>query len=340
MTPVTRRRFLMQTGSAAAALAAGGIAARRADAARILVLGAGPAGIAAAQALRAADPRLSVTLVERDPARLARSPRPAGPFLPPAPTVDAADLAAQEIGLLVDDVAGVDWQAGRLELFSGRREAFDRLVMAPGTAPAEERIEGHGARARHAWPAAWGSAAEARRLAAQIAAMPDGGRLVLRLPAVLAHDPALVAARAASLAAMLARQHPAANLTVLDATLDGTVRQSFAVRAGDALAGRTDWRGSGEGGTVLWTDADAGEIGTSAGTLHADVVNFLPALGAGTAARLAGLADASLWCPVDAAGRSALREGAVVIGDARKGVLRGTASAAEAGRSAAAAIAA
>ncbi len=338
MTRVTRRRFLIQTGSAAALLSSAGLAARRAQAARVLIVGAGTAGVAAAETLAAAVPSLRVTLVERDPARLARRADAEAPFQPPAPPRDAADLAEQGIGLMIDDVAGVDWPAGRLELFSGRCEAFDRLVMAPGVAPAEEGIEGYDARTRHAWPAAWGSAAEARRLAAQIAALPERGHLVLRIPAVLAHDPALIASRAAALAERLAVLQPSARMTVLEAGTGTALRRAFAARAGNRLAARTEWRGAAEGGTVLWTDAAAGEIGTAAGVVKADAVNFLPALGAGTIARIAGLADASLWCPSGISGRSALRPEAMVIGDARKEARRGIVPAAEAGRLAALAL--
>ncbi|WP_138468613.1 FAD-dependent oxidoreductase [Poseidonocella sp. HB161398] len=331
MTPVTRRRFLMQSGSAAAAaLAAGAVSARRA-AASVMIVGSGPAGIAAALALRAADPRTRVTLVERDPARLAPADSAAAAFRRPALSEDAASLSRQGVDLLLDDVAAIDWQAGRLELFSGRRAAFDRLILAPGVAPAPEAIDGLDARLRHDWPAAWGSAREARRLAAQIAAMPAGGNLVLRVPQVLAHDPALVAARAAALAAA----RPDIRLTVLDATPDAALRRAFAARASEETAARTAWRGAGAGGRVLWTDAAAGRIGTEAGEIRADVVNFLPRLGAGEIARRAGLADGGLWCPVDAAGRSSLRDAAFVIGDAAAGAVRGMAAAVDAGARAA-----
>ena len=322
----SRRRFLTSAALAGSALASG-LALPRASH-RLLVIGGGAAGIAAAAALRSAAPGARVTLVERDPARLARETGAPAALMPPAPVADYAALAGAGIELLLDDVTGLDWQAARAELFSGRREAFDRVVLAPGVAAADEGIAGLDARTRHLWPAAWGSAREAARLAAQLTALPDRGRVVLRLPAETGYAPTLLAARAQALAATLAAVRPAARLLVLDADRSAAAARAFAARATGAELALTDWQMA----EVTGVDADAGRLETSAGTVRADVVNFVPAFGAGLLAQAAGLTDASGWCPCDETLRSTLRPGAVIAGDARRDAIRGLDAAGATGR--------
>ncbi|MGC9420797.1 MAG: FAD-dependent oxidoreductase, partial [Rhodovulum sp.] len=231
---------------------------------------------------------------------------------------------------VLDDVVGLDWRAARLDLFSGRRLAFDALMLAPGTAPLDEPIPGLDAVARHRWPAAWGSAREGQRLAAQLSALPETGHVVLRLPAPLSH-PRAALDRALRLAALLTRTRPAARLTVLEAGATPGLADRF--RAG-AAPGMT-WLTGPEGGAVLSVDARAGTLETGAGRLRADVVNFVGLQGAGAIARAAGLADASGWCPVDAAGRSLHRPETLILGDARKGAIRQVAAALASARDAA-----
>lgn len=317
MTNMTRRQLAR---SALAAALLGGAALPPAARECAVIVGGGAAGAEAALALKSARPRLDVVLIERDPARLApapgASPLPEGFARPDAgPRLAALDRAG--VGVMLDEVVAIDWDAARLALFSGRDLAFDRLLFAPGTAPRDEAIAGLDARTRHLWPAAWGSAAEARRLVAQLAAMPQDGHLVLRLPAEISH-PQVALTRALTLAGWIARHRPEARLSVLDAGADPRLAAGFVRAAGMVgSAGKVNWLRPGAGGRVLSVDAAAGRIETDAGLLRADVVNFVTPQGAGAIAGLAGLTDAGGWCPCDAAGRSTLRRGVLILGDAR-----------------------
>ncbi|MBN2631679.1 MAG: FAD-dependent oxidoreductase [Rhodobacteraceae bacterium] len=291
---------------------------------RLAVVGGGPAGAHAALALRAAHPKAAVILLERDPARLGRS-LDAAParFDRPGAGVSLETLRQAGVDVVLDDVSRIDWVAARLALFSGRHLAFDRLFVAPGTAPRAESIPGLDAHARHAWPAAWGNPREARRLTAQLAALPDKGHVVLRLPPMGQSHPQAALDRALTLARHLARQRPAARLTVLDESPDSRLAARFAQHAADRhLAGQTLWLTAKDGATVRAVDASRGWIDTDAGRLIADVVNFIPPLEAGAIARTAGLTDASGWCPCTATGHSTHRAEALILGDARKGAER------------------
>ncbi|MEX5729961.1 sulfide dehydrogenase [flavocytochrome c] flavoprotein subunit [Rhodovulum iodosum] len=326
MQTLNRRRFVEYLVAGAAAAGAGGVAATALRArSRVVVVGGGPAGAAAALALRQTRPDTQVLLVERDPGRLGRAE--AAAFDRPAAGPDLGALRRAGVDVVLDDVVDLDWTAARLDLFSGRSMAFDRLLLAPGTAAVAEPIAGFGEVARHLWPAAWGSAREARRLKAQLAALPEAGHVVLRLPAVPSHPEAALD-RAVQMATLLDRTRPRGRLTVLDGTAGTDLADRFERRRAElGLRTDTDWRRASAGGTVLGVDVPRGTLETDAGLLRADVVNFVTLQEAGRIARTAGLVDATGWCPTDAQGRSTQRREAVILGDARKAARRTVAGA-------------
>ncbi|AMY68785.1 FAD-dependent oxidoreductase [Frigidibacter mobilis] len=327
MPDPSRRAFALGL-AACAGLAVAGLAPRPAG--PLVVIGGGPAGAAAALALRRADPRATVLLIERDPARLAAEDldAPAARFGPPRGGAGFARLTAAGVAVMLDDVMQIDWAAARLELLSGRRIGFDRVFLAPGTAARSEAIAGLDAHARHAWPAAWGNAREARRLAAQLAALPAAGHVVLRLPPAGLGHPRAALGRALALAQHLAAQRPAARLTVLDADPGSALAPAFArAAARRGLSRQVSWLTAADGAGLRAVDARRGLLETGAGPIHANVVNFIPPQRAGTIAVTAGLVDDSGWCPCDGAGRSARQPGAVILGDARKGATRTLAAA-------------
>ncbi len=295
----TRRRFLLGAAAGAAALSL------RPKAAQALVLGGGPAGASAALLLARQSPHLEVTLVERDPARFRASSQAPAHFQRVNAPVTPGALTAAGVSIVLDEALGIDWRAGSMELFSGRRLGFDRIYLAPGSEALPEGVAGYDARARHLWPAAWGNLREAQRLRAQMAALPRKSHVVLRLPREISH-PKVALERALWLAGTGAR------LTVLDGGHHIALRDQ--TRA--ALPGRRiDWHHAGEGGIVTEVDVTRGRIETDRGAILTDAVNFVPLQGAGRIARAAGLVDASGWCPVDERARSRLRPEATILGD-------------------------
>ncbi|MEO0810580.1 MAG: FAD-dependent oxidoreductase [Pseudomonadota bacterium] len=286
---------------------------------RIIVVGGGPAGVAAVLAARRADSRVRLILVERDPGRLKPQLKDRHEFL--RPSLDGAMelLGRADVDVALDDIEAIDWASKTAHALSGRAFVFDEIVLAPGTAVQDEGISGLDAQARHRWPAAWGSRREARRLAAQLAGMPEDGHVVVRLPAgEVSHQQGL-AHRAIRIAQYLNARKTAARLTVLDAT-DGLeaadVFASAAARGG--FGGRVRWIGGEERARVLAVDAAAGTIETPAGTLKADVVNFITPQQAGPIAHASGLVDQSGWCPCGADQRSLINPAAFVVGDANR----------------------
>ncbi|MGP3699661.1 FAD-dependent oxidoreductase [Rhodobacter sp. NSM] len=340
MQRLSRRQFTLGLAATSTLAAVVGSSMALRSGQRALIVGGGPAGAEAALALKSLHPAASVLLVERDPRRLVREhgDTTTSAFVRPRLEAGLANLKAAGVDVVLDDVTGIDWRAGRAELFSGRGLAFDRLLLAPGTAPRDEGIPGLDAVARHAWPAAWGSEREARRLLVQLHRLKTGGQVVLRLPEGELVHPAAAVSRAFALMAHVSRR-PGARLTVLDGSTDPHLSDRFMAAVPASLSHRVEWIAAGSGGRVRSVDAAAGLIETEAGSIRADVVNFVPALEAGTIARTAGLADASGWCPCDAQGRSVLRAEALVLGDAQRSALRTVAGALQSARNAAVALA-
>ncbi|MBK1637026.1 FAD-dependent oxidoreductase [Rhodovulum adriaticum] len=336
MQTLNRRRFAGYLAAGAATAIAGWTAAPHAAHAQAVIVGAGPAGAAAALALKGAQPARPVLLVERDPTRMGRTATAAFDKPAAGPGLDALRRAGVQV--VLDDVADIDWRAARLELFSGRALPFDQLLLAPGTAARPEPIAGLDAAARHRWPAAWGNAREARRLRAQLAALPAAGHVVLRLPATPGHQAAALN-RALHMATWLHHNRPNARFSVLDGGTGTDLAARFHAaldRQGLDIAAK--WHSAAQGGTVLAVDAPRGVLDTNAGRLRADVVNFVLPQGAGAIARRAGLVDASDWCPTDARGLSTRRADVAILGDARKSAARTVAGALQSGRAAAALV--
>ena len=310
---------LLAGGSAIAVGAAFPFAGANSKAKRIVIVGGGPAGVAAALAARRADSRAQLLLIERDPGSFKPHIENQNGFQKPSPGDAMKLLGNAGIDVALDDIEAVDWSSKTAHALSGRAFAFDEIVLAPGTAAQDEGIAGLDDRARHHWPAAWGSRREAKRLAAQLAGMPEDGHVVVRLPAGEVSHREGLAQRVVRIAQYLNAEKTAAKLTVLDATGDSGAAEVFAAAAAQRNLGeRVQWIGKGDGARVLGVDAAAGKIETPLGILKADVVNFITPQQAGPIAHASGLTDKSGWCPCGADQRSLINPAAFVVGDANR----------------------
>ena len=317
---------------------------------RIIIVGGGPAGVSAALAARNADNGAQLLLIERDPGRL--KPRIMKPHIVKPhvesqhienqngfqqPSLDGAMklLGEAGVGVALDEIEAIDWTSKTAHALSGRAFVFDEIVLAPGTAVRDEGIPGLDDRARHHWPAAWGSRREAKRLAGQLEQMPEDGHVIVRLPAGdVSHQQGL-AHRTIRIAQYLNAKKSAATLTVLDtANIPGTAEVFAAAAAKGGFGDRVKWIG-GDRAQVLSVDAEAGEIATPLGSLKADVVNFITSQEAGPIAHASGLTDKSGWCPCGADQRSLINPAAFVVGDANRFARRSIDGAMQSGRRAA-----
>ncbi len=320
MSALTRRRFLARAGSALATA----MAARRASAApaRIVVIGAGFGGATCARYLRELDPTLAVTLVERERtvatcpfsnlviAGLAGMDRIAHGFL---------GLRAAGVEVVHDSAVAVDAARREVRLAGGRRLGYERLVVAPGIELRLDAVPGYDAAAVSAMPHAWQAGAQTLLLRRQLAAMPDGGLVVIAPPGEPFRCPPGPYERASLVAHYLARHKPRAKILILDAK-DGFSKQALFEQGWAArYPGMIEWVAGSQGGLVERVEPARGVLVTESGfTEHrGDVVNFIPPQRAGAIAQAAGLADESGWCPVDPRDFASTRvPGVHVLGDA------------------------
>jgi NADPH-dependent 2,4-dienoyl-CoA reductase/sulfur reductase-like enzyme len=151
----------------------------------VVVVGGGFGGATVARAIKRADPRIAVTLVET------ASKFIACPF---SNLVIAGlrELASQQFGydrLAADGIevrivtaAGVDPEARRLALAEGGSLTYDRLVLAPGIDLNWNGLPGYGEAVAEAMPHAWKAGVQTILLRRQLEAMEDGGVVLMSVP--------------------------------------------------------------------------------------------------------------------------------------------------------------
>ena len=315
---LTRRQLLACAAVGATTVAISGRRPAR-TAPRVLVVGGGAGGVALALGLKARAPRADILLIERDPTRLVPAHK-AGLIHGAIPGGDINALQAAGIGVAIDEIRDVDWRGRRARVLSGRNFAFDDIVLAPGIAARDEGIAGYDALAAYEFPHALTDGRGARRLAAQVEAMPGSGVMVIRAPAGPQRYPQGPYERATAIARYFKAAKPGAKIVILDDKDAPDAPEDLLRQWARAFPGMIEWVSRSAGGRVLAVDVAGCTLHTSGGRLCADVINFIPAQRAGEIAGSIGLANTSGWCPVEnLTMRSLRREGAFVIGDAVAG---------------------
>jgi sulfide dehydrogenase [flavocytochrome c] flavoprotein subunit len=315
---VSRRRFLKSAAAAATGLFAPAVIAQAAP--RVVIIGGGFAGTSCARALRKADQRIAVTLVESN-ATFTACP------LSNAVIAGLRELTAQQftyervvadgITLLRASATAIDAQARSVTLADGTRLAYDRLVLAPGIDIRWDALPGYGESAAERMPHAWKAGEQTLLLRRQLEAMADGGLVVIAAPANPFRCPTGPYERASLIAHYLKTRKPRSKLIVLDAK-DGFSKQRLFENAwAELYPGLLEWVPLSGGGKVISVDASTNTLVTDFGRHQAAVANVIPPQKAGSVGDIAGVADRSGWCPIDPATfESKLRAGIHVIGDA------------------------
>lgn len=293
---LSRRTFL---AASVATFAAPAIAQA---APRVVVVGGGFAGASAARALKKADPRIAVTLVE------ASRTFTACPFSNlviaglrelPAQQFGYDRVAADGVQMAFANATGVDAQARTVAVSSGQSLPYDRLVLAPGIDIRWGALQGYDEAAAATMPHAWKAGEQTSLLRRQLEAMEDGGTVIIAAPANPFRCPPGPYERASLIAHYLKTRKPKSKLIVLDAK-DQFSKQRLFQNAWKALYPQhLEWVSLSEGGKVTAVDAATKTLTTDFGSHKGDVVNVVPPQKAGHIAELAGTTDRSGWCPID-----------------------------------------
>jgi NADPH-dependent 2,4-dienoyl-CoA reductase/sulfur reductase-like enzyme len=289
-------------------------------AARVVVIGGGFAGATCARTLKGLNPKLAVTLVE------ANRTFNACPFSNEV-VAGLRDLEAQQfrydrlsaagIALVFEEATAVDPQANTVALASGQKLVYDRLVVAPGIDFRWDALPGYGEAAAEKMPHAWKAGPQTVLLRRQIEAMPDGGTVVIAVPANPYRCPPGPYERASLIAYELKTKKPKSKLLILDAKDTFSKQKLFQNGWAALYPGIVEWVSLSAGGKVTAVDPSALTLTTDFATHKADVANVIPAQMAGRIAGRAGVADQTGWCPIDPISfASTLQSNVHVIGDA------------------------
>ena len=304
MRPVNRRTFVRTAGSAVASLPFLGLSgcSRPPSRARVVVVGGGFAGGAAARYLRLWDPSIEVTVVER---------RNTFVSCPMSNLVLAGHrqieeleheyvgLAALGVEMVHDDATAVYPTQKMVRLASGRDLFYDRLIVAPGidfafddTVGCEAAIES--GQIFHAWR----PGDQTIGLRRQIEAMPDGGVYVITIPPVPFRCPPGPYERVTLVADYFARTKPSSHILVFDSNPDivskgALFRQAWAERTPGMIEYIPNTRPD-------RVDGATNSIAIDGEMVRGDVLNVIPTQRAGELATRAGLVMVGeRWCRVD-----------------------------------------
>jgi NADPH-dependent 2,4-dienoyl-CoA reductase/sulfur reductase-like enzyme len=298
-----------------------GPAGRAQGAARVVVVGGGFAGATAARRLAQAGHQ--VTMIEGN----------AGYTACPFSNEVIAGLREMEgqafgwdkvvaAGVKLVQARAVDVNsATKRVLLDGGALPYDRLVLAPGIdlllAPEEGALPGYDQAATVKMPHAWKAGLQTVLLREQLRAMPDGGVVVMSVPANPYRCPPGPYERASLIGWYLKTNKPRSKLLLLDAK-DAFSKQKLFEQAWATLyKGIVERVSLSDGGAVTRVDPAAMTVSTDFDTHKADVANIIPPQRAGSIALAAGVADKTGWCPVDPVTFESKRiAGIHVLGDA------------------------
>jgi sulfide dehydrogenase [flavocytochrome c] flavoprotein subunit len=274
MKALSRREFLASTTVAAAVgLSAPALAQ---GAPRVVVVGGGFGGASAARALKQADPRIAVTLVETSRTFTA---------CPFSNLVIGGlrELSAQQFGydrvaaggveVVFATATGVDARARRVTLDSGAGLDFDRLVLSPGIDIRWNALPGYDEAAAEKMPHAWRAGPQTALLRRQLEAMEDGGVVVMAAPANPFRCPPGPYERASLIAHYLKTKKPKSKLILLDAKDQFSKQRLFQNAWKELYPDHLEWVSLSNGGKVTGVDASTMTLSTDFGSHKAAVAN-------------------------------------------------------------------
>ena len=325
---LSRRQFVSRLALGSAALMYGyPMSGRTAYKAHVAVVGGGYGGATVAKYLRLIDPAIAVTLYEGK-SRFVSCPG-SNLLLSGELSIGEISFGYEALGarygvwVVHEEVSDIDPVGRVITTASGSRRTFDRIIVSPGIDFRWGDIDGYDEAAASALPHAYKSGEQVLQLRKQLAGLEDGGLVVISVPPVPFRCTAAPYERASQIAYYLAEEKPASKVLILDAnetfSKQALFEQGWAEHYPDLIS-RVP--GS-EDGRVVRVNAATKTLYTEYGKYQGAIVNLIPPQQAGTIAMRAGLADDSLWCPVNyRTFESTLASGIHVIGDAcRAGAL-------------------
>ena len=284
-----RRRQLVLAGAAGSAAALAGCAgiATGKPIGRVVVVGGGFGGATAAKYIRLWEPRIEVTLVEREPAFIScpiSNLVVAGYRQLSDITVPYDGLARHGVKRVQDEATAIDFDKKQVRLARGDALPYDRLVLAPGVDFHFDKIAGLAeagpqGRVLHAWKAG----AQTTELRARLQALPDGGVFAISIPKAPYRCPPGPYERACLVAAYFKQFKPRSKVLVLDANPDIVSKKGLFLKAWEELySGLIEYRSNSE---LIEFDVRGNVAKLQVEDVRADLFNVIPPQQAGRIAQ-------------------------------------------------------
>jgi NADPH-dependent 2,4-dienoyl-CoA reductase/sulfur reductase-like enzyme len=232
MTALDRRHFLLAAGAGAGSLALSGCASfSQRPLARVVVIGGGYGGATAAKYLKLWEPRLEVTLVERNEAFVScpiSNLVLAGTERIENLTVRYDGLGRHGVRVVRDEAVAIDYERRVVRLARGDALPWDRLVVAPGIDFLYSQIPGlESPQAQEQVLHAWRAGPQTVELRRRLEAMPDGGTFAISIPRAPYRCPPGPYERASVVADYFRKAKPRSKLLILDANPDVTSKPAL-----------------------------------------------------------------------------------------------------------------
>lgn len=218
-----------------------------------------------------------------------------------------------------DAAAAIDRDRRRVMLAGGAELAYDRLVLSPGIALDYASVPGWSRAAEERMPHAWKAGPQTVLLKRQLDAVPDGGLIVVIAPPNPYRCPPGPYERVSMMAhALKATGRTRTRIVVLDPKDKFSKQPLFQQGWEQHYPGMIEWMPPAIHAGITAVDPATMTVATGFETYRgADLVNVVPRQTAGEIAIVAGLTDATGYCPVDAFTMKARGDSAVfVLGDA------------------------
>jgi len=290
---------------------------------RILIIGGGFGGTAAARALREFSPRYRVTLLETNRLYYAApcSNLVVGGRLHMGEILVNYDgLRDLGVNVVHDAAYALEPEQRMVVSTSGEQLEYDRVIVATGFEFRSENIEGYSFGATTFLPHAWRAGGQTVLLRRHVRLMPSGGTVLIMPPPDPSRYSLAAYERAGLIADWALKNKPRAKILIVDPKESFPLQERFREAWAERYGNKIEWVG-GMNKRVARVDPVRHEVLTEIGErFRGDVVNFIPPQRAGPLTAAAGLRDSSGWCPVNPfTYESTLRPFVHIIGDSVAG---------------------
>ena len=292
--------------------------------ARIVVVGAGAGGATLAKVLAKGAPHaFAITLIEPETSYVScfHSNLVIGGFKPIGAITHSYDRLASAYGIEIvrDRAIAIDRSRREVRLSGGQSLPYDRLVVSPGIDLRYDSVPGWGKEHEEELPHGWKAGRQTVILQDQLAAVPDGGLILILAPPNPYRCPAAPYERASVMAcALKAAGKSRCKIIILDPKDKFSMQALFQDGWDTYYPGMIEWINADMYDTIDHVDPATRSVSTGFENYkNAAMINVIPAQMAGAVAANAALVDETGFCPVDPRNMTSIDDANIqVIGDA------------------------